>query len=276
MSIRLCMGEYATVGYEPEAIGIKVYSLEELVFFIQENAVLLDEGFVDESLSEWLAVECKLQELGDELRKAGRKRVGLKAYIGIILEYAGFYSSQINEQIEKVIEENSGLSFYEKKKARGDALVQKGYYGKAGREYAKLLQMLPENMTILRGEIYHGCGVCLAKMFYFNLAGEYFLKAHTLTGKIACYHQYLWTKRLSMSEREYMEFLKEHEEVYEDSVEMEHYLEEINMQWEQSYSGILLQGIRKEKELCRIAEYQDKLKERADYLKDAYREMVKL
>lgn len=274
MSIRLCIGEYASVGYEPEDMGIKVYSLEELVYFVRENAVLLDSGFMDESLGEWLAVECKLQELGDELRKASRKRVSLKSYVGILLEYAGFYSKEINEQIETIIVENSNLSIYEKKKARGDALVQKGHYGKAGREYAKLLQILPEDMTVLRGEIYHGCGVCLAKMFYFKLAGEYFLKAHTLTGKIASYHQYLWTKRLAMSEGEYVEFLREHEEAYEDSVEMEEYLEQLGVQWEHSHSGMLLQGIQKEKEYRRIAEYQNKLKERVGYLRDAYREMV--
>lgn len=274
MSIRLCIGEYASVGYEPEDMGIKVYSLEELVYFVRENAVLLDNGFMDEALGQWLTEECKLQELGEELRKASRKRVSLKSYVGILLEYAGFYSKEINDQIENIIVENSSLSIYEKKKARGDALVQKGHYGKAGREYAKLLQMLPEDMTNLRGEIYHGCGVCLAKMFYFKLAGEYFLKAHTLTGKIASYHQYLWTKRLAMSEEEYVEFLREHEEAYEDSVEMEEYLEQLGAQWEHSHSGMLLQGIQKEKEFRRIAEYQNKLKERVDYLKDVYREMV--
>lgn len=274
MSIRLCIGEYASVGYEPEDMGIKVYSLEELVYFVRENAVLLDNGFMDEALGQWLTEECKLQELGEELRKASRKRVSLKSYVGILLEYAGFYSKEMNDQIENIIVENSSLSIYEKKKARGDALVQKGHYGKAGREYAKLLQMLPEDMTNLRGEIYHGCGVCLAKMFYFKLAGEYFLKAHTLTGKIASYHQYLWTKRLAMSEEEYVEFLREHEEAYEDSVEMEEYLEQLSVQWEHSHSGMLLQGIQKEKEFRRIAEYQNKLKERVDYLKDAYREMV--
>ena len=230
MSIRLCIGEYARTGYEPERMGIKVYSLEELCFFIRENAFLLDDGFMEESLGEWLISECKLQELGEELKKSTYRRISLKAYISIILEYAGFYSKEVNDEIESIIVENSNRSIYEKKKARADALVKKGHYGKAGREYAKILQMLPEDMTILKGEIYHGCGVCLAKMFYFTLAGEYFLKAHTLTGKIASYHQYLWTKRLSMSEQEYVEFLREHEEAYEDSVEMEEYLEKLNIQ----------------------------------------------
>lgn len=274
MSIRLCIGEYAKVGYEPEHMGIKVYSLEELVFFIKENAFLLDDGFMEEALGEWLISECRLQELGEELKKSSRRRISLKSYVDIILEYSGFYTKETIEKIENIIAENSHRSIYEKKKARADALVLKGHYGKAGREYAKLLQMLPEDMTILKGEIYHGCGVCLAKMFYFTLAGEYFLKAHTMTGKIASYRQYLWTKRLAMSEQEYIELLKDHEEAYEDSVEMEEYLEELNVQWEHSYTGMLMKGIQKEKEMRRIAEYQNKLKERADYLKDAYREMI--
>ena len=34
MRIRLCIGEYAKNGYEPERMGIKVYSIEELCYFI--------------------------------------------------------------------------------------------------------------------------------------------------------------------------------------------------------------------------------------------------
>ena len=274
MSIRLCIGEYARTGYDPERMGTKVYSLEELCFFIKENAFLLDDGFVDDALGAWLSEECKLQDLGDELRKASRKRMSLKNYVAMILEYACFFTKEKNQEILDIIVENSSLSIYEKKKARADALVKKGHYGLAGKEYGRLLQMLPEEQTILRGEIYPGCGVCLAKMFYFTLAGEYFLKAHTMTGKIASYKQYLWTKRLSTTEKEYVEFLKEHEEAYEDSVDMEEYLEELKEQWKGSYSGQLYAGIKKDEEARKIADYQNKVAQRVEYLKDSYREML--
>ena len=274
MSIRLCIGEYARIGYEPEHMGIRVYSLEELCFFIKENAFLLDDGFVEDALGAWLSEECGLQDLGEELRRASRKRMSLKSYVEMILEYACFFSKEKNKEILDVIVENSSLSIYQKKKARADALVNKGHYGLAGKEYGRLLQMLPEEQVILRGEIYHGCGVCLAKMFYFTLAGEYFLKAHTMTGKIASYKQYLWTKRLSMTEKEYVKFLKDHEEAYEDSVDMEEYLEELSEQWKGSYSGQLYAAIKKDEEVRKIADYQHKLSQRVEYLKDSYREML--
>ncbi len=274
MSIRLCVGVYAKNGYEPEQMGLKVYSLEELCVFIREHAYLLDDGFMEEALGAWLSEECELTDLGEELRKACQKRISLKSFVEIILEYARFFSEEEIKAIGNIIVENSHLSLYEKKKARADALVKQGHFGLAGKEYGSLLKMLPENQTILKGEIYQGCGVCLANMFYYELAGEYFLKAHGMTGKIACYQQYLWTKRLSVSEPEYMKFLKEHEEAYEDSVNMEETLEELKTQWEDSHSGRLLKAIHKEKEERGIAAYQKRLEERVEYLKDSYREMI--
>lgn len=274
MSIRLCMGGYAKNGYEPEHMGFKIYSLEELCLFMKENAYLLDDGFRDETLGTWLAEECELPELGEELRKACQKRISLKSFVEIILDYACFFPEEQRKAIGNIIVENSHLSLYEKRKARADALVKKGQFGLAGREYGSLLKMLPQNQNILRGEIYQGCGICLANMFYFELAGEYFLKAHSMTGKIACYQQYLWTKRLSVSEKEYMEFLKEHEEAYEDSVNMEETLEELKQQWEDSHGGMLLKAIHQEKEEGGIAAYQKKLDNRVEYLEDFYREMI--
>ena len=39
MALRICLGKYAKKGYEPEHMGNKVYSIEELCFFIKEKCV---------------------------------------------------------------------------------------------------------------------------------------------------------------------------------------------------------------------------------------------
>lgn len=248
--------------------------MEELCFFIRENACLLDDGFMEIDLGEWLARECKLEELGEELKKAVYRRISLKSFVGIILEYACFFTREINSEIENEVEKNSSFSIYEKRKAKADALVKRGCYGMAGREYGKLLQILPDQQTILKGEIYRGCGVCLAKMFYFAKAGEYFLKAHRLTGKISCYQQYLWTQRLMMTEQEYLEFLKKHEEAYEDSLEIEGLLEDWQEQWQHSRQAQDLKAICEEKEKRNIAAYQQKLEKGVEELKTSYRTML--
>ena len=273
MSVRLCVGEYAKNGYEPIHMGTVVHSVEELCWFIRENASLLDEHFMDEQLILWLEKECALYELAEELRAGARKRISLKAFTDTILEYIGFFPREERKQILQTITENSSLSVYEKRKARGDALLEKEEYALAGREYRGLLEQLPSQETKLRGQIYHCCGVCLARLFYFTLAGEYFQKAYELTGELESFEQYLWSKRLSVTEPEYLAFLKEHEEAYEYSVEMEERLERLKEDWRSSHEAGLLAAVREEKQQdggC----YEQKLEDRVEYLKDSYRRML--
>ena len=274
MGIRLCLGNYAKEGYKPEYMGIVVYSLEELCYFIKDNAFILDESFMKESLGVWLAKECGLKELGDDIRKAARKKISMKSFIGILMDYAGFFSKEEEEEIFNALAENGKKNIYEKKKARADALTQRGQYGNAIKEYRKLLHIIPERQIVLRGETYHGLGVCLARLFYFTEAGELFLLAYEMTGRYESYRQYLWTKRLSLSEEEYIQFLKDSSENYEESLAMENFLEELKREWKDSVRGRWLEEIHKRREEKELSDYQILLSQKADYLKVDYRHML--
>ena len=125
MSIKLCIGNYAQKGYEPEKMGIYVYSLEELCFFIKENACILDESLIDEAMGEWLEQECGLPVLGEEVKKAVIEKTSLKTFVEMILIFSGFFTSEMNQEIIDTIVKNSSLSMYEKRKAKADMLVRK-------------------------------------------------------------------------------------------------------------------------------------------------------
>ena len=274
MAVRVCLGKYAKTGYEPDYMGCRIYSVEELCYFIKENAYLLDEHFVKEDLGRWLIEECDLKDLGEEIKRAGRKKISVKTFVGILMDYTGFLSLKEVEEIGKSISENSNKSIFEKRKAKADAFLGKGHLLLAEKEYSELLREVPVQEARFRGELYHGWAVCLAKMFYYTKAGEYFLKAYELTGNTASYRQYLWTKRLNVNEGEYVEFLKSHREAYEDSIEMEDQMEEIYCRFKQSSQGLLIDEIKKMKEQFEWKKYQDTLKEQAEYLKDSYIEMT--
>ncbi len=267
MSIRLCIGEYAKKGYEPAGMGCRIYSLEELCHFISENAGLLDETFVSEELIRWLEQECGLDELALELEKAGRKTHSLKNGVDLILGYSGFYPKETRGRILQSVTENNRLTVYERRKARADAFVQKKDYRMAGREYAGLLRQLPPEERRLRGEIYHGCGVCLAGLYYFELAGTYFARAYKLTGQMSSYRQYLWTKRLSMTKEEFRDYLEEHEEAYEESQVLEEELKTLTAGWKDSQYARELEEIRRN-------DSPEELIRRVDELKDEYRLMT--
>ena len=256
-------------------MGIRFYCVEEICFFFRENAYLLDDSLKDQALIRWLDAECGLPELARELEKAVQKKASLKAFVGCILNYTGFFPEQICQEIRDILAQSGSLSTYEKRKAKADMLLAGKKFGLAGREYRSLLAHLPPEEVHLRGAVYHSCGVCLAKMFLFRAAGEYFLKAYETGGRIESYRQYLWTVRLQMSEMEYLEFLKEHPEAYEDSLEMEESLDGYGRTWKNTGYHTLLSDIRSRRTEGNAALWQEKLEERISHLKDAYREMVR-
>lgn len=274
MGIRLCLGNYAKEAYEPEYMGIRVYSLEELCYFIKDNAYLLDESFIKEDLGIWISRECGMKELGEDLQKAARKKISMKSFVGILMDYACFFPKNEVEEIFLAITENSKKSIFEKKKAKADAMAERGQYGIAIEEYRRLLNMIPEDQIILQGETYHGLGVCLARLFYFTEAGEMFQKAHQLTGRFTSYRQYLWTKRLSLPEEEYLSYLHGHEEALEESLAMENFLDKLKREWNDSVRGRWVAEIHIMKDEHRISEYESLLREKADYLKVDYRHMA--
>ena len=72
------MGLIETIGkrtsnpYRLAAIDREVYSPEELMYSLVQSAQFLDEGILDEKLTEWIRTECGLPELVD-LHVPGRK-----------------------------------------------------------------------------------------------------------------------------------------------------------------------------------------------------------
>ncbi len=74
-----------------------------------------------------------------------------------------------------------------------------------------------------------------------------------------------------MSEEEYVNFLHEHEEAYEDSLEIERRMAELREQWKESSQAAVLQNIQQEKERKNIALYQEKLEQQVEAVQEAYR-----
>ena len=76
----LCIGTYAKNPFHIEKIGKNVYCIEELCYCIVQNAFLLDEDSFNKELFDWIAVECSLDELADELRSMLAKKCSVACF----------------------------------------------------------------------------------------------------------------------------------------------------------------------------------------------------
>ena len=132
------------------------------------------------------------------------------------------------------------------KKIRADMYCKKQRYAKAAAEYEQLLKENGVNNAGFRAKLYHNLGVCAAGMFMYDRASECFEKAFREYPNTESYVQFLTAKKLDSSQTEYLAYLADHPESYEDSLEVENRLMRVEQAWEKMSFDEMLQDMMDE------------------------------
>ncbi len=112
--ILLCTGKYAKNPYYVESFCANVYCVEELCYLFMSNPFSIDRDIMDKKLAEWLDEECGLSELGHQLLKLFQRGSQPGIFVGMILDYVNYCTPEEKEKIEEVLQNNAGLTDYEK------------------------------------------------------------------------------------------------------------------------------------------------------------------
>ncbi len=271
----LCIGTYAKNPYHIDKIGRNVYCIEELCYCIVQNAFVLDEESFDKELFDWIAVECSLDKLSDELRSMVAKRCSVAALAGTILDYVGFNSKKEVDKTEEILRENAGLDVYTKKLSRADFLMKNGRYSMAFREYEFLINNTPDIDRKLRARLEHSEGAMYARLFLFERAEKMFLKAYEDGRDPESYLQYLAAVRMRLSAKDYVSFIAENEDAYEASLELEKRMNEAQDLYSASEDKHDLGTVSVYKAEGKMHEYYQSIGEMTDSIKSEYRDLVR-
>ncbi|MCM1047714.1 MAG: hypothetical protein NC433_04740 [Clostridiales bacterium] len=276
--IILGTGNYAKIPYFFDKTYVNLYSLEELCYCLVENAEFVDENIMDGRLGDWLMNQCGLTELAHMLRAIADKKSSADIYAGTILEYAGLYSVEVIEHTKTVIRNNEGLNPYEKQKAKADYMLQNKHYTIALERYDELLMRLPDTEKELRGSILHNMGVIYAKLFMFALAQEKFMEAYKINGREESLEQFLIARRMKDGDSEYVEYIANHPEFHEASMNVEHMVEQAAGRFEATQVNRMLFTLKVCKEEGSLSDgdiaYYDEIEKLTEELKEAYRETL--
>lgn len=271
-NVMLCLGTYATTPYFVSESCIHLFSIEELCFYIYNNAFLLDDSFVNEKLADWIENELSLKTVADTVRSICDKNGALGNLVRVLNNEIGYYSEDEWTALLEDIANNSRMSLDNRKKIRADGLLSSGRYIKAMEEYEGILLGLTDNDEQLLAGVYHNLGVCAAKLFLFDKAAVFFQKAYESYANTESYQEMLWALKLSMSPTTYLDYLADHKESYEDSLEVERSLEILRMSWGEQPSHKYL------KELGMLKSdggpYYDGIERLTDEVKEQYRSSV--
>ncbi len=270
-------GNCAEEPYFIEKFYVNLYSVEELCYVLVENAELLDQEIMDRKLVQWLDEECGLNELAHNLYLLLNQKASSVAFVGTILEYVRLYPEEEIKRAEDIIRQNDGLDPYERKKAKADYLMGSRRYYAALRQYHFLLSELPETEKTLRAEIYYNIGVACAKMFLFERASEWFLKAYGTDGEEDSLLRYLAALRIHYQDKEYITFIADHPEYHNASLKVERMVKRASGQFEGTDENRMLFTLHVCKEegsstAGTMVAYYDEIDKLTERLKEQYRE----
>lgn len=269
-----CVGKVAEKPYYYEKLFVNIYSIEELCFVIHENAFMIERELISSSLAEWIDTECGLTDLSRELYQLINQNASVSAFAGRILDYTGYYSSEEVEKTEGILRDNVTMNAFERLKAKADFLAENGHLALAIREYDCILVEIPKEETDLICRILNNMGVAYVSLNLYEFAEECFYKAYGLTGDETALRHYLATKRLHISENEYINIAAQFEGKTDISIDVETQIFALRREFELSETAESLNEFFKLKSSAQAQEYYDKISNMTEELKDNYRDAV--
>ena len=105
-NVLLCMGELAVNPYFVKEACMHLYSIEELCYYVYNNAFLLDDNFVNEKLIEFIKTELNLEKLADQIEEIAGKKGALSNLARILNNEVGYYSENEWSTLIEDIENN--------------------------------------------------------------------------------------------------------------------------------------------------------------------------
>lgn len=162
-----------------EQAGLKLYSVEELAYFLYHNLCLVDRQFFDDRLCRWLQ-ETGASELAGRIRSGISSGTGLPDLVLMAVGASGLFSAEEQAALGERLRGLSGLQEQERLKLRADELLNNRNEWAAAEEYRHILQMHQNSRLGMEfySAVWNNLGVCYARQFLFGKAAECFETAY--------------------------------------------------------------------------------------------------
>ena len=203
----VCAGEQSSRPLVVSASNRKLYSAEEVCYYIYHNAEMAEDLFADKSLADFYEFELKLEETAKRLRLLDAADAQAKEYALLLFGVTPMYTEEEIKEYLQELEKFSGLQEWQKQKAKADMYLDHGNYRDASAIYEKLLRSREKNemSDAIAGNIYHNLAVCELHTTGPGVAGVHFAAAYEKNRNTDSLRSYLLALRLSKKDDEYLQ-----------------------------------------------------------------------
>lgn len=271
--IILCVGEHAKNPYIFNSSQVRIYTMEQLCYFVYNNIEVIGEELFKEEVAAFIRDELKMPERAEFIDSLRKNHAGLKDIIVSILCSTDYYTEKEIKDLISQIDMLYKLKPIQRKKRNADILMNNNKYMEAAKEYRQILNAgdITDLTSEECGDVMHNAAVINALSGAFITAAEGFLNAYERNHRKESLKQYLFCLKLSkqyaLYEREINNYVRIRSFIQEIEEEFASYEETFkNTEEYAQYMNIL-----RLKEQGRISEYNKKIDEVLEGLKTGYR-----
>ena len=173
-TVMICRDEPVKMPYYIESMGIRLYSMEELAFFLYENVYLADRQMLGERLWEWIRTEIHNPELAEKLKKGAEAGSSIQNMVLTILRSVDYYTQEELAELSTRMKVLKTYQEQERLKLRADEYFINGNYQAAIYEYEKILDIRQSDRLGVEfyAHVWNNLGVCCCRLFRFGQAAR--------------------------------------------------------------------------------------------------------
>lgn len=257
----MCTGVRAKTPYCFDISDTKVYSMEELVFYLYRNLYAVQEEALDESLAVWIGAELKLPETEEKLSALLKEKASVKEKVLLLFRSCHYYSEEEIAEAEKILEEIAQLPPFGRLKLRAENSLRYHNYVRAAYLYENLLKrpeaagLAPEEY----GEILHNQALAHVYTMSCAEAAEEFREAYVRSRREESLWQYLYALLISDKEDEFEQAAEEFHVAGEKKEELKKAVKEAFEQAGKTEDAWMLRQAEKLRENGKAEEYYQAL-----------------
>ncbi len=242
-SLVLCHDRHATHPYEITRIHCKIFTIEELCYYLCNNLYLIDYTLMNEQLCVWLDEELGMPRLAGQLRDVIRLRGSIEKFVLTILKDSKIYREPEMIRIQNVLERLRNQKDIERQKYKGDNLLESGEIEEAILVYQAILNQEKDESVDAKfyGRIYAGLGAAYGRLFLYQESARMYDRAYQICEDPRLLKPYLYASYKYMSLEEYHILLTKHDNYVEINAKMRQEIEDIRNSMQLELNDVLVE-----------------------------------
>ncbi|MDD2979081.1 MAG: hypothetical protein PHN80_03835 [Hespellia sp.] len=203
-SLILCHNRRAKHAYEITRIHCKIYTIEELCYYLCNNLYLIDYTIMNEQLCSWLEEELGMVELAGRLRDYLRTGGSVERFVLTILISSQIYGETEMIRIQNVLERLKNQKDIERQKYKGDNLLESGEWEEAILVYQSILSSEDDSVDDkFYASIYACMGAAYGRLFLYQEAAKMYNRAFQMCHDQELLKPYIYASYKYMSLEEF-------------------------------------------------------------------------